>query len=143
MIIASGLLARVKLPGVPGITSFKGDAFHTARWKYSITGGDPTGNLDKLKDKVVGIIGTGATAVQCIPPLAESAKHLYVFQRTPSSIDVRNNRPTDETWWQSLKPGWQRERMENFTSIIGGVLPAVDLVDDGCEFFVHKTFLLL
>ena len=96
--MANGPLNRPKLPGIPGINEFKGYTFHTSRWDYEYTGGDPMGNLDKLADKVVGIIGTGATAVQCIPHLGESAKHLYVFQRTPSSVDVRNNRPTDPEW---------------------------------------------
>ncbi len=76
------------------------------------------GGLNKLKDKVVGIIGTGATAVQCVPHLGAGAKHLYVFQRTPSSIDVRNNRPTDPQWVKSLEPGWQQARMDNFNALI-------------------------
>ncbi len=89
--MANGPLSRPKLPGIPGINEFKGYTFHTSRWDYRYTGGDSYGNLTGLKDKRVGIIGTGATAIQCIPHLGESAKHLYVFQRTPSSIDVRNN----------------------------------------------------
>jgi cyclohexanone monooxygenase len=89
------------------------------------------GNLHKLADKVVGIIGTGATAVQCIPHLGESAKHLYVFQRTPSSVDVRNNRPTDPEWVRSLKPGWQQERMDNFNVVVSGGEAEEDMVKDG------------
>jgi cyclohexanone monooxygenase len=86
--------------------------------------------MENLKDKVVGIIGTGATAVQCIPHLAASAKHLFVFQRTPSSIDVRDNRPTDPEWYNSLKPGWHQERMRNFVLAVRGIAP-VDLIQDG------------
>jgi len=80
---------------------------------------------------VVGIIGTGATAVQCVPHLGEGAKHLYVFQRTPSSIDVRANRPTDPEWVKSLEPGWQQKRMDNFNILVSGGYQEVDLVNDG------------
>ncbi len=84
-----------------------------------------------MKDKRVGIIGTGATAVQCIPHLGEAAKHLYVFQRTPSSIDVRNNRETDMAWAATLEPGWQKRRMENFNILVSGGDQDEDLVGDG------------
>ncbi len=87
--------------------------------------------LSKLADKRVGIIGTGATAIQCLPHLAESAKELFAFQRTPSSVDVRGDKPTDPEWWASLKPGWQRERMVNFTNLVNGTPQDVDLVNDG------------
>ncbi len=129
--MANGPLNRPKLPGIPGINEFKGYTFHTSRWDYDYTGGDSMGNLHKLGDKVVGIIGTGATAVQCIPHLGEGAKHLYVFQRTPSSVDVRNNAPTDPQWVASLKPGWQQERMENFNVVVSGGDVEEDLVKDG------------
>lgn len=131
VIMSNGPLNRPKLPGIPGVESFKGHSFHTSRWDYQYTGGDSTGGLTKLKDKVVGIIGTGATAVQCVPHLAEGAKHLYVFQRTPSSIDVRNDRPTDPDWAKSLEPGWQRRRMENFNTLVSGGYEPEDLVQDG------------
>jgi cyclohexanone monooxygenase len=131
VIAASGPLHRPKLPGVPGITSFRGHTFHTSRWDYDYTGGDSTGNLDRLADKVVGIIGAGATAVQCVPHLGAAAKHLYVFQRTPSSIDVRGNRPTDPEWAASLEPGWQQRRKENFNNLVSGIPEAEDLVNDG------------
>ena len=131
VIMANGPLHRPKLPGIPGVESYKGHSFHTSRWDYGYTGGDPMGNLEGLKDKVVGIIGTGATSVQCVPHLGASAKHLYVFQRTPSSIDVRNNRPTDPEWVKSLKPGWQQARMDNFNALISGVEQDEDLVNDG------------
>ena len=131
LIMANGPLHRPKLPGIPGIESYQGHSFHTSRWDYDYTGGDSTGGLDKLSDKVVGVIGTGATAVQCVPHLGRGAKHLYVFQRTPSSIDVRNDRPTDPDWAATLQPGWQKRRMDNFNNLVSGIPEPEDLVDDG------------
>jgi cyclohexanone monooxygenase len=131
VIMANGPLHRPKLPGIRGIETFGGHTFHTSRWDYDYTGGDSTGGLNKLADKRVGIIGTGATAVQCVPHLGAAAKELYVFQRTPSSIDVRNNRATDPEWAASLQPGWQRERMDNFNTLVSGGYAEVDLVNDG------------
>ncbi len=115
VIMANGVLNMPKLPGIKGIESFKGKMFHTARWEYGYTGGS-YGNpvLDKLKDKTVAIIGTGATAIQAVPHLAKYAKQLYVIQRTPSTVDERPNPPTDPAWMKSLKPGWQAERRANF-----------------------------
>jgi cyclohexanone monooxygenase len=136
--MANGPLNRPKLPGVPGIDSFKGHSFHTSRWDYEYTGGNSYGNLTGLRDKRVGIIGTGATSVQCIPHLGASAQHLYVFQRTPSSIDVRANRPTDPEWAKSLEPGWQRRRMENFSTLTGGGYAEEDLVMDGWTEIIGK-----
>ena len=131
LISATGLLSKAKLPRIPSIESFAGPSFHTSRWDYAVTGGDPYGGMSKLADKRVGFIGTGATAIQCVPYLAEDAKQLFVFQRTPSSIDVRGNTPTDPAWAKSLKPGWQRERRENFGLISSGAFQPQDLVDDG------------
>jgi cyclohexanone monooxygenase len=131
VVMAVGIRSLPKLPGVPGLETFRGRMFHASRWDYSFTGGDSNGNLTGLADKRVGVIGTGGTAVQCVPHLGEHAKHLYVFQRTPSSIDARNNRPTDSVWFRSLEPGWQRSRMENFTTISSGRYAAEDLVSDG------------
>jgi cyclohexanone monooxygenase len=132
-VIAGGVLHKAKLPGIPGIRDFEGHAFHTSRWDYSITGGGPEEPMDKLGDKVVGIIGTGATAVQAVPKLAEAAKHLYVFQRTPSMVGVRAQRDTDPEWFREMssKPGWQQERIDNFTGMITGKKPEVDMVADG------------
>jgi cyclohexanone monooxygenase len=130
-VMASGPLHRPKLPGIPGVDTFRGHTFHTSRWDYDYTGGSSEGNLTGLAGKRVGIIGTGATAVQCVPHVAEAAEHLYVFQRTPSSIDVRDNRPTDAEWAASLAPGWQQERMDNFNTLVSGGLADVDLVNDG------------
>jgi cyclohexanone monooxygenase len=115
VVIAGGVLHKAKLPGIPGIETFAGHSFHTSRWDYAYTGGGPLEPMTQLADKRVGIIGTGATAVQAVPKLAESAEQLYVFQRTPSTVGARNNRPTDPDWFASLKPGWQRERIREPT----------------------------
>ena len=103
--MANGPLNRPKLPGIKGIDTYKGHTFHTSRWDYAYTGGGPEGGLTGLADKRVGVIGTGATAIQCVPHLAKGAKELYVFQRTPSSVDVRANRPTDPEWAASPQAG--------------------------------------
>ncbi len=129
--MANGPLNRPKLPGIPGINDYEGYTFHTSRWDYEYTGGDSQGGLVNLADKRVGIIGTGATSVQCVPHLGEWAQHLYVFQRTPSSVDVRNNRETDPEWANSLQPGWQSDRMHNFNTLLSGGDQPVDLVSDG------------
>ncbi|MFM7060606.1 MAG: flavin-containing monooxygenase [Actinomycetes bacterium] len=130
--MGTGPLHRAKLPGIPGIETFAGPAFHTSRWDYTITGGTPEGEpMTGLADLRVGIIGTGATAVQCIPALGRDAGELFVFQRTPSSIDVRNNHPIDPDWFATLEPGWQREWLTNFTILQTGGFTDEDLVQDG------------
>jgi len=131
VMMANGPLHRPKLPGIPGVDSFKGHTFHTSRWDYDYTGGSPLGDLTGLAGKRVGIIGTGATAVQCVPHLGAGAGELFVFQRTPSSIDVRNNTPTDPQWVESLQPGWQQHRMDNFNVLVSGGWQKEDLVADG------------
>ncbi len=129
--LATGPLNRPKLPGIPGIEQFEGHSFHASRWDYSYTGGNSEGGLTGLQGKRVGIIGTGATAVQIVPHVGEWAEHLYVFQRTPSSIDVKDNPPTDPAWAKSLEPGWHQHRMDNFNSLVSGVPQEEDLVHDG------------
>lgn len=126
VVMSNGYLQKPKLPGIPGVGDFGGHTFHTSRWDYDYTGSD----LELLADKRVGIIGTGATAVQCVPHLARAAESLYVFQRTPSSVDVRGNRPTDTEWAASLTPGWQRRRIENFQQLTAGGDADEDLVSD-------------
>jgi cyclohexanone monooxygenase len=138
LVMGNGPLHRPKLPGVPGIETFGGHTFHTSRWDYSYTGGDANGHLTGLRDKRVAIIGTGATAVQVVPHVADAAAELYVFQRTPSSIDVRGNRPTDPSWAAGLAPGWQKERMENFTILTSGGIAEQDLVMDGWTDIIGK-----
>jgi cation diffusion facilitator CzcD-associated flavoprotein CzcO len=136
--MANGYLQKPKLPGIPGIAEFRGHTFHTSRWDYAYTGGDASGGMTGLADKRVGIIGTGATAVQCVPHLAASAQELFVFQRTPSSVDVRANRPTDPDWAASLEPGWQRRRIENFQILTAGGTAEEDLVDDAWTSITKK-----
>jgi len=131
VIMATGPLNRPKLPAIRGIDDFEGHTFHTSRWDYDYTGGDHNGNLHKLSDKRVAVIGTGATTVQAVPYVGAYAKHLYTFQRTPSSVDVRGNEPTDREWADSLKPGWQRARRENFNDMVIGRPVKEDLVNDG------------
>lgn len=134
--IGTGPLHVAKLPDIEGIDSFRGHSFHTSRWDYAYTGGSPDGEpMDRLADRRVAIIGTGATAVQCVPHLARDARELYVFQRTPSSVDARGNQPTDPAWFATVAtPGWQKRWLENFTANTMGALGAgadEDLVNDG------------
>ena len=142
IVVAGGLLHLPKLPGIPGVGTFAGHSFHTSRWDYAYTGGDSSGNMTGLADKVVGIIGTGATAVQCVPHLGASAKELFVFQRTPSSVDVRNDRPTDPAWASSLKPGWQKARIDNFSAVVSGEEFDEDMVNDGWTDLIGNILLL-
>ncbi|KAL1965258.1 hypothetical protein VTN77DRAFT_5860 [Rasamsonia byssochlamydoides] len=138
VVLATGLLTIPKLPDVPGIDQFGGHIFHTSRWDYRYTGGSPEDPaMTKLKGKKVAIVGTGATSIQAVPQLAKWAQHLYVFQRTPSAVDRRDNRPTDPEWWArevvSRGRGWQRERMENFNAFVTNASPKpeVNMVVDG------------
>jgi cyclohexanone monooxygenase len=131
--LGTGPLHVPKLPGIPGIADFKGHSFHTSRWDYAYTGGDPLGApMDRLADKRVAIIGTGATSVQAVPHLAKTAGRLYVFQRTPSSVDVRANAPIDPEWFEGVAtPGWQQRWLENFTANQAMGDATEDLVKDG------------
>ena len=131
--LGTGPLHVPKLPGIAGIEDFKGHSFHTSRWDYGYTGGDRFGApMTRLSDRRVGIIGTGATAVQCVPHLAAACKELYVFQRTPSSVDARGNAPIDPQWFANIATaGWQQRWLENFTANQAGGGADVDLVQDG------------
>jgi len=120
VILANGILTTPKLARIHGMETFKGESFHTSRWDY---------NVD-LHGKRVGIIGTGATAIQAIPELAKVVGELYVFQRTPSTIDVRDQRATTpqeiEEW--SNEPGWARARRARFAKMVGRM--AIQANDD-------------
>ncbi|MEG3155552.1 flavin-containing monooxygenase [Sphingomonas sp. RB1R13] len=129
--MASGILSRPKLPGIPGAASFKGHSFHTSRWDYDYTKGGSTGGLTGLADKRVAIIGTGASAVQAIPYLGEACKQLYVVQRTPAAVDDRENEPTDPDWWNKLQPGWWEKRALNFEGFVNSIPQTEDLIKDG------------
>lgn len=131
VVMVPGHYQEPKLPGIAGVESFEGHSFHTSRWDFEYTGGDALGGLDRLHDKRVGIIGTGATAIQCVPHVARSAKKLYVFQRTPSAVGERNDQPTDPDWFNQFKPGWQKRRMLNFTGVFAGRIGDADQVSDG------------
>ena len=136
--LGTGPANRPRLPGIPGVDDFTGHAFHTCRWDYDYTGGSPTSKLDKLAGKKVAIIGTGATAVQCVPALAEGAQQLYVIQRTPSSVDKRNNSETDPAWAAGLEPGWQAHRQKRFgEAILGGEIDP-EFEDDGWTRFARN-----
>jgi len=130
-VLAVGILNLLKLPAIAGMEDFAGRSFHTARWDYGYTGGGPHEPLTGLAGKTVALLGTGATGIQCLAPLAESAKHVYVFQRTPSAIGERGNRPTDAGFAHGLERGWQRARWDNFQAIMLGRPVEVDQVDDG------------
>tara|TARA_R110001592_G_scaffold363372_1_gene686080 strand:- start:195829 stop:197622 length:1794 start_codon:yes stop_codon:yes gene_type:complete len=108
VICANGTLSQPKLSKISGMESFSGHSFHTSRWDYNYTGK----NLENLHDKSIGIVGTGASAVQVVPELGKAAKELFVYQRTPSSIDIREDGPTDPNWARSLGAGWQAKRRE-------------------------------
>lgn len=137
VILSSGGFTDPKLPDIPGLKEFQGEMLHTGRWNYKITGGSPAKpELSNLKGKRVAIVGTGATAMQAVPATAKWAKELYVFQRTASSVDIRNNKDTDPEEWKSKianKKGWQAERAANFQAFCEGPnnLPEVNMVNDG------------
>jgi cation diffusion facilitator CzcD-associated flavoprotein CzcO len=118
VVMSNGVLNWPKVPGVPGILDYQGDVFHSSRWNYAVTGGSPTDpSLTKLQGKRVAIVGTAATTIQAVPHLARWAKHLYVVQRTPASVDEREQRETDPEWFRKTvasSKGWQRERLRNF-----------------------------
>ncbi|MFE2746249.1 flavin-containing monooxygenase [Streptomyces scopuliridis] len=130
VVTATGTLSEPKLPGIPGIEDFKGHTFHTSRWDYAYTGGTPDGGMTGLSQKRVGVVGTGATGIQVIPMLAEDAGHVYVFQRTPSTVDVRANRRTTARDVGADHDGWARERRENYLRIVSGETAEQDLVAD-------------
>lgn len=112
VILANGILTTPKLARISGMETYEGESFHTSRWNYDVD----------LEGKTVGIIGTGATAVQVIPEIAKVVKSLYVFQRTPSSIDVRDQRATTrqeiDTW--KLEENWAKKRRARFARISAG-----------------------
>ncbi|KAK1779074.1 hypothetical protein QBC45DRAFT_412650 [Copromyces sp. CBS 386.78] len=137
LLVASGVLNVPHVPKIHGLEGFGGEMFHTARWDYSATGGSyENPDMEKLKDKRVGIIGTGATSIQIIPQLAKWAKELYVFQRTPSAVHPRDQKATDPEEWKTKiasKKGWQMERALNFVAHMSLATKngEENLVDDG------------
>lgn len=130
VLATGGILHRPKLPGIPGLKDFKGPWFHSSRWDFGVTGGDSRGNLDKLTDKRVAIIGTGPTALQAFPHVANSAKATYLVQRTPTIVLPRDNAPTDEEWFVNQQPGWQERRWANFEAQMLGIAVEEKIVED-------------
>ncbi|MGY0067044.1 flavin-containing monooxygenase [Streptomyces sp. QTS137] len=130
VVTSTGTLSTPKLPGIPGIQDFEGHTFHTSRWDYAYTGGTPDGGMTGLADKRVGVVGTGATGIQVIPMLAEDAAHVHVFQRTPSTVDVRANRRTTARDVGADREGWAAERRDNYLRIVSGEPADEDLVAD-------------
>jgi len=130
-VLAVGILNLLKLPAITGMEDFAGHSFHSARWDYAYTGGGPGEPLTELGDKTVALIGTGATGIQVLPPLAAAAEQVYLFQRTPSAIGERGNRPTPPEFADTLTPGWQQARMDNFQAVMLGKQVDEDLTDDG------------
>ena len=112
VVCANGTLAKPRLARIDGMERFRGHSFHTSRWDYDFTGPD----LERLGNVRVGIIGTGASAVQIIPNLAKHAKRVHVFQRTPSSIDVRDDWETSDEWAAKQGDGWQAKRRAKIVS---------------------------
>ena len=133
----SGIFDRPQLPSIPGIEEFEGAIFHSARWDYAYTGGDTSGGMTQLADKRVGVIGTGATALQIVPELARDAREVVVFQRTPIGVGVRDNGPTDPDWFRSLPAGWQKERALSFNRLLNLEDVPCD-VDDGWARFHRR-----
>lgn len=140
VIPASTLFTAPRMPKLAGFDDLRTNipVFHTARWDFTCTGGSPTdATLSKLQGKRVGVIGTGATAVQVVPQVARWAGRLHVFQRTPSYCIPRRQQATNESAWArdvATGPGWQRARRLNFDTFFDGERhPAdhPDLVADG------------
>lgn len=136
VLTAGGIFPDPKVPNVPGYDLLRSQKhiFHTSRWDWDYTGGSERNPaMENLKDKVVAIIGTGATAVQAVPAVAKWAKRLYVFQRTPSHCGARKQRETDPKTWSEVayKKGWQVERQDNFNSFLTNDPEPINLVNDG------------
>ena len=98
-IMATGCLSEGVLPAIPGMADFQGETYRTSAW--------PKDGVD-LSGKTVGIIGTGSSAVQAIPLIAEAAAHLTVFQRTPNFTVPARNTPHD--------PERVRDFVDNFAA---------------------------
>ncbi|KAJ4246070.1 hypothetical protein NW762_013815 [Fusarium torreyae] len=120
--LAAGVLTKPQIPNIPGLLSFSGSIFHTARWNYSVSGGSQANQvLTGLEGKRVGVVGTAATAIGVIPQVAKYAKELYVFQRTPAAVNPRGQHPTDVSQFKTsvaTEDGWQLKRQLNFGTFI-------------------------
>ena len=109
-ILATGCLSSANLPDFEGRDSFQGETYHTGRWPHE--GVDFTG-------KRVGIIGTGSSAIQAIPVIAQQAEHLTVFQRTPNYSIPARNAPIDPNLVQEIKAEYPAFRERNYREPAG------------------------
>ena len=98
LITAIGVFAKPMMPAIDGIDSFKGEAYHTATWPHEQV---------SFEGKRVGVIGTGATAVQLIQEVAKTAGHLTVFQRTPNWCAPLHNRPITAEEQKEIKTSYE------------------------------------
>ncbi len=135
--LAAGVLTRPQIPRIPGLPSFSGSMFHTARWNYAVSGGSQSNQeLTGLEGKRVAVIGTAATAIGVIHEVAKFAKELYVIQRTPAYVKPRGQHPTDHDHFSSKiagEKGWQYKRQLNLNTFITNSAPPdlENLVNDG------------
>ena len=102
-IMATGCLSNTRLPAIKGRESFRGQTFHTGHWPHTPV------DLSGLR---IGVIGTGSSAIQAIPVLAEQASHLHVFQRTPNYSIPARNEPMTPDYERLWKDDYQARRVE-------------------------------
>jgi cyclohexanone monooxygenase len=127
VIMATGSLSNARTPDFKGLASFRGKTYHTGHWPHE--GVDFTG----LR---VGIVGTGSSAIQSIPVIAEQAKHLTVFQRTPNySIPARNHdlTPDYQKSWKDNYPELRRQAREESRNGVVGRIPLKGALEDTPE----------
>jgi len=98
LITAIGPLSAPTMPSIPGVETFRGEAYHTGRWPHSPV---------SFAGKRVAVIGTGATAVQAITEIAKTVGHLTVFQRTPNWCAPLHNSPIDAETQTRLKASYE------------------------------------
>jgi cyclohexanone monooxygenase len=116
-IMATGCLSTTQTPSFPGLESFQGRWYHTGRWPHE--GVDFTGQR-------VAVVGTGSSAIQSIPIIAEQAAHLYVFQRTPNYSIPAHNAPLDRERERRVKADYGEFRRQARESRVGFVVERND-----------------
>ena len=125
VVLATGCLSNARMPDIKGLPDFKGKVYHTGHWPHQPI--DFTGQR-------VGVIGTGSSAIQLVPVIAEQARHLTVFQRTANfSIPARNAELTAEEReaFQKNYPEIRRFAREEARTGIYAELPDRGALDDG------------